>query len=49
MGIYEIFVDLGLSIKEFGFDEIVSPRLLKGRQNLSPDGMKAEWLLIGQK
>jgi DNA modification methylase len=46
---YEIFVDLGLAIREFGYDEIVSPRLLKGRQNLSPDGMKAEWLIIGQK
>lgn len=46
---YEIFVNLGLNIKEFGYDEIVSPRLLKGRQNLSPDGMKAEWLIIGQK
>ena len=46
---YEIFVDLGLSIKEFGYDIITSPRLLKGRQNLSPKGMKAEWLLIGQK
>ncbi|MFW9902914.1 MAG: DNA methyltransferase [Candidatus Thorarchaeota archaeon] len=46
---FEIFQDLGLTIKEFGYDEIVSPRLLKGRQNLSPDGMKAEWLIIGQK
>lgn len=46
---YQIFIDLGLNIKEFGYDEIVSPRLLKGRQNLSPDGMKAEWLIIGQK
>ncbi|MFX1505768.1 MAG: hypothetical protein ACFFDC_06590, partial [Promethearchaeota archaeon] len=46
---YEIFVDLGLTIREFGYDEIVSPRLLRGRQNLSPDGMKAEWLIIGQK
>lgn len=46
---YEIFEDLGLAIREFGYDEIVSPRLLKGRQNLSPDGMKAEWLIIGQK
>ncbi|UCG04349.1 MAG: hypothetical protein JSW11_10250 [Candidatus Heimdallarchaeota archaeon] len=46
---YEIFIDLGLTIKEFGYDEIVSPRLLKGRQNLSPYGMKAEWLIIGQK
>ena len=46
---YEIFLDLGLNIKEFGYDEIVSPRLLKGRKNLSPDGMKAEWLIIAQK
>ncbi|MFX0211889.1 MAG: hypothetical protein ACFFDT_38290, partial [Candidatus Hodarchaeota archaeon] len=46
---YEIFLDLGLNIIEFGYDEIVSPRLLKGRQNLSPDGMKAEWLIIAQK
>lgn len=46
---YEIFKDIGFTIKEFGYDEIVSPRLLKGRQNLSPNGMKAEWLIIGQK
>lgn len=46
---YEFFLDLGLNIIEFGYDEIVSPRLLKGRQNLSPDGMKAEWLIIAQK
>ncbi len=45
----EFFLDLGLDIIEFGYDEIVSPRLLKGRQNLSPDGMKAEWLIIAQK
>jgi hypothetical protein len=45
----EFFLDLGLNIIEYGYDEIVSPRLLKGRQNLSPDGMKAEWLIIGQK
>ena len=46
---YEIFLDLGLNIIEFGYDEIVSPRLLKGRKNLSPDGMKSEWLIIAQK
>jgi hypothetical protein len=46
---YEIFLDLGLNIIEFGYDEIVSPRLLRGRQNLSPDGMKAEWLIIAKK
>ncbi len=46
---YEIFLDLGLNVVEYGYDEIVSPRLLKGRQNLSPDGMKAEWLIIAQK
>ena len=45
----EFFLDLGLEIIEFGYDEIVSPRLLKGRQNLSPDGMKAEWLILAQK
>lgn len=45
----EIFEELGLSIREFGYDEIISPRLLKGRQNLSPNGMKAEWLIIAQK
>lgn len=45
----EFFSEIGLDILELGYDEIVSPRLLKGRQNLSPDGMKAEWLLIAQK
>ena len=45
----EFFLDLGLTIIEYGYDEIVSPRLLRGRQNLSPNGMKSEWLIIAQK
>jgi len=45
----EFFTDIGFEIIEIGFDEIVSPRLLKGRKNVSPYGMKKEWLIIAQK
>ncbi|MFX0182773.1 MAG: DNA methyltransferase [Candidatus Hodarchaeota archaeon] len=45
----EFFLDLGMRIEEFGYDEILSPRLLKGRQNESPDGMNAEWLIVARK
>jgi hypothetical protein len=45
----EFFLDLGMKIEEFGYDEILSPRLLKGRQNESPNGMSAEWLIVARK
>jgi hypothetical protein len=45
----EFFLDLGMKIEEFGYDEILSPRLLKGRQNESPNGMNAEWLIVARK
>ncbi|MHA1969774.1 MAG: DNA methyltransferase [Candidatus Hodarchaeales archaeon] len=45
----EIFQDIGFKIVEIGYDQITSPRLLKGRKNESPQGMKAEWLIIAKK
>ncbi len=45
----EIFQDQEFKIVEFGYDQILSPRLLKGRKNLSPEGMNAEWLIIAEK
>lgn len=45
----EIFQDIGFKIIEIGFDRIMSPRLLKGRKNESPQGMDAEWLIISRK
>lgn len=45
----EFFSDIGFEIIEVGYDSIISPRLLKGRKNLSPEGMKKEWLIVAQK
>ena len=48
----EIFIDyfrgLGYTIKEYGYDPIVSRSLLRKRNNASPNGMNFEWLIIAE-
>lgn len=48
--IYEYFVmDLGFKFVEVFEDRIVSRKMFKGRNNLNPEGMKSEYLLVLEK
>ncbi len=45
----EVFDTLDYKIQERFFDRIKARNLFKGRQNMNPEGMRGEWLIIAKK